>query len=410
MSARFPKPPEANIGTIGHVDHGKTTLVESLTGVWASKHSEELRRGITIKLGYADAAFYRCPVCPPPRNHSTKPTCPVCGSPTVFLRTVSFVDAPGHEILMATMLSGAAVMDGAILVIAADETCPQPQTREHLAAVEVVGIRNLVVVQSKIDIVDETKAKENYNQIKDFLRGTIAENAPVIPISAQHGVNIDYLIQALEEHIPTPLRDPAKPLSMHIIRSFDVNKPGTKPEDMVGGVLGGAITQGTLKLGEMVEVKPGMRLEKKNVYEPVSTTVESLHYGGRAVTEATCGGLVGIGTKLDPSITKADHLVGNVLGKPGTLPEVWTELKLDLKLFERAVGTMDLARVEAVKPGETLLLNVAAAVASGTVNSVKAGTVSVNLKWPVCAPKGQRVAVSRRIAERWRLIGYGIMR
>jgi translation initiation factor 2 subunit 3 len=112
----LPKQPEVNIGTIGHVDHGKTTLVQSLTGVWASRHSEELKRGITIKLGYADLPIYKCPTCPTPKNYSTKPICPVCGEQGVFARAISFVDAPGHEALMATMLSGAAIMDGAILV------------------------------------------------------------------------------------------------------------------------------------------------------------------------------------------------------------------------------------------------------------------------------------------------------
>ena len=142
----MPCQPEINIGTIGHVDHGKTTLVQALTGVWAARHTEELKRGITIKLGYADMPVYKCLECEPPRNHSTEPSCPYCNSKTTFVRAVSFVDAPGHEALMATMLSGASVMDGAILVIAADETCPQPQTREHLAAIEIVGVKNLVKV------------------------------------------------------------------------------------------------------------------------------------------------------------------------------------------------------------------------------------------------------------------------
>ena len=124
----LPKQPELNIGTIGHVDHGKTTLVQALTGIWAAKHSEELKRGITIRLGYADMPVYKCSKCEPPKNYSTKPVCPHCNSKATFIRATSFVDAPGHEALMATMLSGAAIMDGAILVIAADEPCPQQQT------------------------------------------------------------------------------------------------------------------------------------------------------------------------------------------------------------------------------------------------------------------------------------------
>ncbi|MEM1515263.1 MAG: GTP-binding protein, partial [Candidatus Bathyarchaeia archaeon] len=164
----LPRQPEINIGTIGHVDHGKTTLVEAITGVWAAKHSEELKRGITIKLGYADAPVYKCPVCEPPHNYSTSEICPKCGSKTEFVRVLSFVDSPGHEALMATMLSGAAVMDGAILVIAADEPCPQPQTREHLAAIEIIGVKRIVIAQTKIDLVDKKRALESYREIKEF--------------------------------------------------------------------------------------------------------------------------------------------------------------------------------------------------------------------------------------------------
>src|SRR4030066_1831968 len=201
QSTPLPKQPEVNIGTIGHVDHGKTTLVKALTGVWASRHSEELKRGITIKLGYADLPIYKCAKCETPRQYSTKSSCPYCNSEAEFVRAISFVDAPGHEALMATMLSVAAIMDGAILVIAADEPCPQPQTREHLAAAEVVGIKNLVIAQNKVDIVDEKRVHKNYDEIKKFVKGTVAEDAPIIPISAQRRVNIHVLLQAMEELI-----------------------------------------------------------------------------------------------------------------------------------------------------------------------------------------------------------------
>ncbi len=116
----LPSQPEINIGMIGHVDHGKTTLSQRLTGKWTDEHSEELKRGISIKLGYADAAFYKCHNCDDPKCYSTEKKCPVCGGKTELLRVISFVDAPGHETLMAIMLSGAAIMDGAVLVIAAN--------------------------------------------------------------------------------------------------------------------------------------------------------------------------------------------------------------------------------------------------------------------------------------------------
>jgi translation initiation factor 2 subunit 3 len=410
-SAALPKQPEVNIGTIGHVDHGKTTLVQALTGVWASRHSEELKRGITIKLGYADMPVYKCPKCEPPKNYSTQPVCSNCGSKATFARAVSFVDAPGHEALMATMLSGAAIMDGAILVIAADEPCPQPQTREHLAATEIIGIKNIVIVQSKIDIVNEKRARESYGEIKNFVKGTIAENAPIIPVSAQHRVNIDVLIQALEEFIPTPKRDETKTPMMYVVRSFDVNKPGTQIEKLEGGVIGGTIVQGKFVFGDEIEIRPGITTEKeeKNAYNPLFSEIVSLHAGGRNVEEAHCGGLVGIGTLLDPSLSKADGLTGNMVGKSGMLPQTLSELTLETHILERAVGTKELIKVEEISMGETLLLHVGAAITVGKVTSIKKDTVTVKLTRQVCARADSRVAISRKITGRWRFIGYGMI-
>jgi translation initiation factor 2 subunit 3 len=409
-SKALPKQPEANIGTIGHVDHGKTTLVQALTGVWASRHSEELKRGITIKLGYADLPIYKCPKCEPPKNYTTKPICPSCASEAVFVRAISFVDAPGHEALMATMLSGAAIMDGAILVIAADEPCPQPQTREHLAAAEVIGIKNIVIVQNKIDIVDERRALKNYDEIKSFVKGTIAENAPIIPISAQRGINIDVLLNALEELIPTPKRDETQPPLMYIIRSFDTNKPGTHIEDLEGGVIGGTIGQGKFTVGDEVEIRPGISVERegKTVYDPLISEIVSLQAGENNVKEATCGGLIGVGTLLDPSYSKADGLTGNIAGKTGLLPPTLTELTLETHVLERAVGTKELLKIERINFDETLLLHVGAAVNLGRVTSVKGNVVKIKLSRPICAPPNARVAISRKIAARWRLIGFGI--
>ncbi len=409
---KLPKQPEVNIGTIGHVDHGKTTLVQALTGVWAARHSEELRRGITIKLGYADTAIFKCSKCEPPKCYTTETKCSHCGSPTEFVRAVSFVDAPGHEALMATMLSGAAVMDGALLVIAADEPCPQPQTREHLAAIQIVGVNKLVIVQNKIDLVDEARALESYKEILKFVSGSIAEKAPIIPVSAQHCVNVDALIQALEEFIPTPKRDPTKPAKMHIVRSFDVNKPGTPAEKLVGGVIGGTILQGKFDVKDEIEIRPGIHTTKQGraSYEPLSTEITTLHAGGRETKEAQCGGLVGIGTLLDPSLTKADGLIGNLVGKPGMLPPTLSELTLETHLFERAVGTKELAEVEKVRTGENLLLDIGTSITAGSVVSVKGDLVTLKLGRPICAEKGTRAALSRKLTGRWRLIGYGILK
>ena len=144
--------PCVNIGTSGHVDHGKTSLIQALTGSWTSVHSQELKRGITIRVGYSDAAFYKCKKCEEPLGYSTTPKCNNCGNKSELSRVVSFVDSPGHESLMANMLSGSALMDGALLLVAANEQVPKPQTKEHLLALQTLGIKQIVVLQNKVDL------------------------------------------------------------------------------------------------------------------------------------------------------------------------------------------------------------------------------------------------------------------
>lgn len=397
--------PEVNIGLVGHVSHGKTTLVKGLTGKLTLTHSEELKRGITIRLGYADATIYKCANC---GKHSPNKKCIYCLSDAEPVRTISFIDAPGHETLMATVLTGASLMDGAILLIAANEKCPQPQTREHLTALEVVGIKNVIIVQSKIDLVTKEQAMENYAQIKEFVKGSILENAPVIPVSAQYNINIDTLLEAIQSVIPTPDRKlEADPL-LFVARSFDINKPGTETDKLTGGVIGGSVVQGRFRIGDEIEIKPGVM--RKNNYAPLKTVITGLEKGKTNLEEAGVGGLLGVMTGLDPSLTKSDGLVGSVAGLPGKLPPVMTSLNLELHLLERVVGGKELAAVEPIKINEMLLINVGTSRSVGNVTSIKKGMMQVNLKIPICANVNDRVVISRQVQGRWRLTGYGIMK
>ncbi len=394
---------------VGHVDHGKTTLVNALSGEWTDRHSEEIRRGISIRLGYADATFRKCPVCKEPDCYTVDELCTHCGSKTEELRTVSFVDSPGHEALMATMLSGAAIMDGAVLLIAATEPCPQPQTKEHLMALDIVGIANTVIAQNKVDLVSREEAIAHYSQIKEFVKGTIAENSPIIPISAQQSANMDMLIQSIEQTIPTPTHTSDETPQMYIARSFDVNKPGTPIEDIKGGVIGGSLLLGTLRVGDKLEIKPGRMVTSggKENWIPIETEVTSIMAGGENLNEVTPGGLIGVGTKLDPSMTIEDSLVGQCVGLVGSLPPTRTELSIQFHLLKRVVGVVKEMEITAIKVSESLMLSVGTSITMGEVKRVTKDTINVKLSRPICAKEGARVAIGRKISARWHLIGAG---
>ena len=407
---QLPGQPEVNIGLVGHVDHGKTTLTQALSGTWTDTHSEERKRGISIKLGYADTAFYRTKKGdsyamgkrPDGKGDDVKE----------LLRVVSFVDAPGHETLMAVMISGSSIMDGALLLVAANEQCPQPQTREHLMALEIAGIENIVVVQNKIDLVSRERAIESHGEIKKFLKGTIAENAPIIPVSAHHDVNLDILIDAIEDTIPTPdLREKEDGL-MYVARSFDINRPGTRPSKLKGGILGGSVVSGNFAEGDEIVIAPGRKITEgnKSRWEPIETKISSVKAGGLDLESVHAGGLCGIATPLDPFHTKSDNLSGQVMAKVGELPPVWETLDVTLNLLKQMVsGESDGENVRPLQPGEMLMLNSATATSVGVVSAVKGKDATLNLRLPICALAGSRITLSRRVGSRWRLIGHGII-
>ncbi len=406
QEVEIPRQPELNIGSAGHVDHGKTTIIQALTGRWTATHSEELRRGITIKIGYADMPIYRFGLGGGEIYWSRPRYNGVDGE---LVRVVSFVDCPGHESLMANMLSGAAVMDGAMLVIAANESVPRPQTKEHAVALEMLGVKNVVVVQNKIDIVSKEEAYRNYEAIKEFLSTTSFADAPIIPVSAIHRVNLHYLVEALYRYIPPRERYPGKPLKMFVIRSFDINKPGTNYRDVVGGVLGGSILEGRVRVGDEIEILPGYLYKEggRIRHKPLYATVESLSSGRLKLDVAYPGGLVGIQTDLDPSLTKSDGMVGNVAGAPDSLPEVRYELSLDIELFRYVVGTEESLEVRPISRGEPLRLNIGPATTLGVVTSISDGIYHLNLSRPVVAEEGWRAAVAARYDNKWRLVGVG---
>ena len=388
------KLPSMNVGVVGHIDHGKTTLLSKLTGKWTDTHSEELKRGITIKLGYADAIIRKGK-----EGFNIKEG--------EAIRYVSFVDAPGHEMLMATMLSGAAMIDAAILVIAANEGI-KPQTKEHLMALQAKNIRNIIIVQNKIDLVSKEEALKNYKVIKEFVKGTLAENSPVIPCSAQQEVNIDKILEELTK-VALPERDMASEPLFVVARSFDINRPGSHIEGLKGGVLGGALKKGKLKAGDEIEIKPGVSYKKENqlVYETVKTKILGVYQGSYKIQEAVPGGSLAIETELDPMLTKADNLAGCVLGLKGKLPEITDRVKVKFNLFKEVLGLSENRKVEDIKMTEMLLLSINTSVTIGVVRKIQENEIELHLRIPIVGFKGENVGLARNVEGHWRLVGWG---
>ncbi|GKY97741.1 eukaryotic translation initiation factor 2 subunit 3, Y-linked [Mayamaea pseudoterrestris] len=414
-----------NVGTIGHVAHGKSTVVKALSGVQTVRFKTELERNITIKLGYANAKIYQGKAI---EDNSTGPSFTSRGSShaDTFIekgkeyslrRHVSFVDCPGHDILMATMLNGAAVMDAALLLIAGNETCPQPQTSEHLAAVEIMRLQHIIILQNKVDLVKPDAALAQQEQIRKFVAGTVADSAPIIPISAVLKYNMDIVCEYLVRKIPLPIRDFTSPPKLIVIRSFDVNRPGQDVSHLQGGVAGGSILQGVLKVGDEIEVRPGIvnKQDDKMICTPIYSKVLSLYAEQNDLQYAVPGGLIGVGTKIDPTLTRADRLVGQVLGLKGQLPDVYSEIEISYYLLRRLLGvkTSDggkQAKVQKLSKAEILMVNIGSTATGGRVSAVKGELAKIALTQPVCTEEGEKIALSRRVDKHWRLIGWGQIR
>lgn len=426
-----------NIGTIGHVSHGKTTVVKAISGVNTIRFTEEMKQNITIQLGYANTKIYKCPKCPEPQCYKSygsgkeiSPSCDnqvqtegapagQCGQKLSLLRHISFVDCPGHDNLMATMLTGAAVIDAALLLIAGNLECPQPQTSEHLAALDIMDLNSIIILQNKVDLIfrNEGEAARNYRQIVDFIKGTRAENSPIIPISAQFKYNIDVVLQYLVNYIPTPIRDLQSSPQFMVVRSFDVNKPGFPIEELSGGIVGGSILKGILKVGDEIEIRPGI-LNKKEAsgnmtYKPIVSKIVSMNAEENELQYAIPGGLIGIGLTIDPYLTKRDYLVGRLLGHKGTLPAVYSELNVKYQLLNRLLGVQNRGQgsdvIQGLQKGDILMINVGTTSSGCEVIKInsKEGIILVELNKPVCASIGDKVALSKRNQNKFRLIGWG---
>jgi translation initiation factor 2 subunit 3 len=396
--------PDLNIGTCGHVSEGKSTLIKSITGISPMRYKSEKIKNLTIKLGYANSIIYKCE-CQDYNAYKCnvkEKVCNLCGKNYTTQKNISFVDCPGHQSFMGTMLNGACLMDVALLVISANNKCPQPQTLEHLKALTVMNVNKIIILQNKIDLVSRDQAIHNLKEIKEFVKGTIAENSPIIPISAQLNININILLKHIS-NIENIKRDIDKSPRMIIVRSFDINNPNIEYQKIKGGVIGGSIIQGKLKIGDKITIKPGIKIG--NDYKKISSEIISMRTDDTNLEEAKPGGLIGIELLIDPFLTSSDKLIGNFIE---------LEENLDKEINSMILEYHQLKDSHKIKKNENIILNIYSAnIQAKIISKYKTENKNFltlsNFSKPVYTGEGENITILQRIENRNHLFGYGIV-
>uniref|UniRef100_A0A2K5HDZ2 protein-synthesizing GTPase n=1 Tax=Colobus angolensis palliatus TaxID=336983 RepID=A0A2K5HDZ2_COLAP len=383
-----------NIGIIGHVAHGKSAVVKAVSGVHTVRFKNELERNITVKLGYANAKIYK-----PDHSSCPRPECyRSCGGSTPDEFPTGIPGTKRNfklDTFPLFVCPSAAVMDAALLSIAGNESCPQPQTSEHLAAIEIMKLKHNLILQNKIDLLKGSQ------QILTFVQGTVAEGTPIIPISTQLKYNIEVVCEYIVKKIPVPPRDFTSESQLIVIRFFEVNKPGCEVDDLKGA--GGSIPKGVFKVGQEIEVRAGIvskYSEVKFMCKPIFSKIVSLFAEHNDLQYSAPGSLIGVGTKIDPTLCRTDRMVGQVLGAVRALPEIFTEVEISYFLLRRLLGVHTEGDKKAVKVQKLSKNEVA----------VKADLGKIVLTNPVCTEVEEKIALSRKVEKHWRLIGYGQMR
>ncbi len=401
--------PTINVGMIGSVSNGKSSLTRNLTGIKTQKHSAEHERNITIKLGYANTKIYKCPSCTKPECYKNYPSniynanCTICNADMVLEKHISFIDCPGHNLLMATMLNGACVMDSSIIVESvANIEMPSPQTIEHLLATDMLNLRSAFVCMNKVDITSRNNTIKNIQKFNNFMetkRGVL----PIVPISANLGLNTDVVCEYICDMIKEPKRDLESGAKMIIIRSFNINKQNTKIEKLQGGVAGGTLVKGILKIGDTVKILPGFLTKNQNnekkkenrewTYQPIITTVESINSEKNNLDMAIPGGLIGVKLSIDPSISANDGLVGSTLVKNDNTDQY--------KIFERIFVHLEKVFEKSereLKKDDIIVINYNAYNVKGKIIKMVKNKMEIKLiDKPLCVELNDYITISKPV-------------
>jgi len=370
--------PTLNVGCIGHVSHGKSTLINALSNTSTLRFSSEKKKNSTIHLGYANMKIYE-------EDGELVITNQSRGE---LVKHLSFVDCPGHESYIANMLNGSSVMDFAFLIVdASDPIVLQTQAEEHLNALLMGGMNKIICLQNKIDLLNDFEVRKNKELISNFLEEKFGLDIPIIPVSAQFKSNIDFLKNILVNIPERDLSQIGSETFLPILRSFDINKPNQNPCQMKGGVIGGSILAGYLKVGDEVIIAPGFM--KKGVCHPIKTKVLGINTETESLEISFPGGLIGVQLDLDSFFTKNNNLVGQVLYQGDNL-RVYDEVKLRVK----QLGKYDL---KSLGRGEIIKIHCLSYFEEAEVLEYGKKIIKIKLRKPLVYQEGVNISIFRKI-------------
>ena len=336
--------PVLNIGCLGCVSDGKSTLVSKLTGTKTQKYKSEKQRNITIKLGYANCKIYKCVDCPDPDcyfstdSSATNKNCELCDSECKLVHHVSFVDCPGHHDLILTLLSGLCVMDNNIVVVSGvDSISKKPKLIDHLWAVKHSNLPEPIFCLNKLDLIEKPVSVKRYNELVNVIDEQLnLDNPLIIPTSFNFGLNVKNVLSNICSKFKIPERDINVKPSFLITRTFDINKTGCDISDLKGGIVGGSLICGVLHKNDIIEIRPGfMTMENdKMVCKSICSKIVNIKSDKNNLEMAFPGGLIALELEIDPYFTKGDNFVGQRLGLKGQLPNCYSELECDLQVLD----------------------------------------------------------------------------
>jgi translation initiation factor 2 subunit 3 len=391
--------PIINLGCLGSVSDGKSTMVEKCSGTKTQRHSNEKVRNITIKQGYGNMKIWE-------KNgdyHTTNSSI-LNNDDMNLVNHISFVDCPGHQEYINTMLSSISVMDGAIFVIAVDQPLKnKPQLIQHLAAAKLGKINKIIICMNKIDLVSKDVVRQRKYELDELLTEYDIKPYIIIPTSFNKRIGINYLIQAIMELFSNYHEKINDNTMFRISRTFDINKPGTNWREVNGGVIGGSLISGKVKVGDEIEILPGYLSKDKNgkfTCNTITTKILSIKSDNNELDEIIPGGLVGIRTDLDPFYCKNDTLAGNaaIIKNTNQKPKIYNQVYLDTNYINTFGFNWE------PKIHDLVSIQMGTRVIDAKVTDINRNTLLFDFVKPVCISDNEHIIICKVIDRILRIV------